>query len=219
MMLSEKKHKGEGWARKSKPPKDDQEKYIPFKYPNLCVLPISHPVSNLGVSDAAQYPSPLGDSDRRRATALVSLGGHDLVVVRAEAHAERGPGIEVVLSGDGSAGALGATNRPVLGEGGSAGDGRLVHLLVGVDIINGSITGDGSLLGHAAAGVVLAVAFHDVVLDERALGPAVHSKVGVTRGLEGSGEVDVPLHVLVVERRSGYDALTGQNQSPSPCRR
>lgn len=104
----------------------------------------------------------------------------------------------MVGSGDRSAGTLGATNRPVLGEGGSAGDGRLVHLLVGVDIVNGAIAGDGSLEGHAAAGVVLAVALHDVVLDERASGPAVHSKVGITRGLEGAGEVDVALYFMTV---------------------
>lgn len=97
----------------------------------------------------------------------------------------------MVSSGDCSAGALGATDGPVLVEGGSSRDGRLVHLLVGIDIIDGSIGVHGSLEGHAAAGVVLAIAFHDVVFDEGASGPAVDSEVSISGGVEGPGEVDI----------------------------
>lgn len=97
----------------------------------------------------------------------------------------------MVSSGDSSAGALGAADGPVLVEGSSSGDGRLVHLLVGIDIVDGSIASHGSLEGHAAAGVVLAIAFHDVVFDEGASGPAVDSKVSISGGVERPGEVDV----------------------------
>ena len=111
--------------------------------------------------------------------------------MRAETHSKRSPSVEVVSSGDCSAGTLGAADGPVLVEGGSSRDGRLVHLLVSVDIVDGSIAGHGSLEGHAAAGVVFAVAFHDVVLDERASGPAVDSEVSISGGAESPGEVDV----------------------------
>lgn len=111
--------------------------------------------------------------------------------MRAETHSKRSPSVEVVSSGDSSAGALGAADGPVLVEGGSSGDGRLVHLLVGIDIVDGSIAGHGSLEGHAAAGVVLAIAFHDVVFDEGASGPAVDSEVSISGGVERPGEVDV----------------------------
>lgn len=111
--------------------------------------------------------------------------------MRAETHSERSPSLEVVGSGDCSAGALGPADGPVLVEGGSSRDGRLVHLLVGVDIVDGSITIHGSLEGHATAGVVFAIAFHDVVFDEGASGPAVDSEVSISGGFERSGEVDV----------------------------
>lgn len=97
----------------------------------------------------------------------------------------------MVSGGDSSARALGATDGPVLVEGSSSRDGRLVHLLVSVDIVDGSIASHGSLEGHAAAGVVFAIAFHDVVFDEGASGPAVDSEVGISGGAERPGEVDV----------------------------
>jgi hypothetical protein len=99
----------------------------------------------------------------------------------------------VVGSSNGSAGALVATDRPVLVESSSAGDGRLVDLGVGVDIVDGSITGNSSLVGHAVSGVVVAVVFQDIVLDEGAGGPAVNSEVSITGGAEGARKVDVAI--------------------------
>ena len=99
----------------------------------------------------------------------------------------------MVGSGDGTAGTLGAADGPVLIEGGGSRNRRLVDLLVCVDVVNRSVTGNSSLESHAAAGVVFAIAFHNVVFHKGASGPAVHSKVRVARGVEGSREVDVSL--------------------------
>lgn len=133
----------------------------------------------------------LGNSDGRRSTALVSLSVDNMVVVGAETHSKVRPSIEVVSSGDSSAAALVPTDRPVLIKGGSSDDRRLVHPLVGVDIVDGSISGHGSLVGHAAAGVVFAVVLHDVIFNQGASGPPVDSKVSISGGVERPGEVDV----------------------------
>lgn len=97
----------------------------------------------------------------------------------------------MVGSGDCSAGTLGPADGPVLVEGSSSRDGRLIHLLVGIDIVDRSIAGHGSLEGHAAAGVVFAIAFHDVIFDEGASGPPIDSEISISRGLERAREVDV----------------------------
>lgn len=67
----------------------------------------------------------------------------------------------------------------------------MVHLLVGVDIVDRSITGHGSLKGHASAGVVVAIVFHDVIFNEGASSPPVDSEVSISRWLERAGKVDV----------------------------
>ena len=143
----------------------------------------------------------LRHSDGRRSATLISFSRHNLVVVGSKTHSERSPGLEVVGSSDSSAGALGTTDGPVLIECSSARDGRLVNLLVGVDVVDGSIAGNSSLQGHAASGVVGAIAFQNVVLDEGAGGPAIDSEVRITRWIEGSREVDVSLYsnMLVID--------------------
>lgn len=62
---------------------------------------------------------------------------------------------------------------------------------MGEDIIDRSITGERSLVGHARAGVVFSEVLQDVVFDERALGPAIQGKIGISGGLEVSSKVDV----------------------------
>jgi len=62
----------------------------------------------------------LGDSDRRRPTALVTLSCYDLVVVCPQVHAQVGPRIEMVRCRDGTASAMRRANRPVLLESGSS---------------------------------------------------------------------------------------------------
>lgn len=136
--------------------------------------------------------SCLGNSDGGRAAALVTLSRDNLVVVGAEVHSMRSPSIEVVGGGHGTAGTLAAADGPVLVEGRSALDGGLVDLLVLIDIVGGTVTGNSTLVGHARARVVGTVVLQDVVLDERASSPAVNGEVSIARRVEGSGEVDVP---------------------------
>lgn len=87
----------------------------------------------------------------------------------------------MVASGDRAGGALGLADRPVLLEGGSTSDGRLVSAGVGADSVDATITGDGSELGDtglaSAAGVVRAVRLDDVVLGLGAVDPAVDGEV------------------------------------------
>jgi hypothetical protein len=71
-------------------------------------------------------------------------------------------------------------------------DRGLVDLLVLIDIVGGTVTGNSTLVGHAGARVVGTVVLKDVVLHERASGPAVNGEVSITRRVKGSGEVDIP---------------------------
>jgi hypothetical protein len=71
-------------------------------------------------------------------------------------------------------------------------DGGLVDLLVLIDIVGGTVTGNSTLVSHAGARVVGTVVLQDVVLDEWASSPAINGKVSITRRIERSGEVDVP---------------------------
>lgn len=92
-----------------------------------------------------------------------------------------GPSVEVVGGGDGAGGTLALPNRPVLGEGGSASDGRLVGAGVSAESVGRAVGGDGAELGHAGrAGVEATVALDDVVLGLRAVDPAVDGEVGTT---------------------------------------
>lgn len=79
----------------------------------------------------------------------------------------------MISSGNSSLRALILTNRPVLGEGRSTLNGRLVNPLTGIDIIGTAVAGDGSLLGCAGGGIVSAEVFDDVEFDEGICGPAV----------------------------------------------
>lgn len=135
----------------------------------------------------------LRNSDGRRTTALVTLSGNNLVVEVAQVHSQLGPSIEVVGSGHSAAGTLALADGPVLVEGRSALDGGLVDLLVLVDVVGSAIAVDGTLVGHARPRVVGTIVLEDVVLDEGASSPAINSKVGITRGVEGAREVDVPV--------------------------
>lgn len=58
--------------------------------------------------------------DGRRASAIVTLSRHDLVVERAEVQTEFGPSIEVVRGRDCAGGSFGSANGPILVEGGGA---------------------------------------------------------------------------------------------------
>lgn len=144
-----------------------------------------------------------------------ALSGEGLVVVLAELEAELGPGVEVALGGNGTAaGALVLAVADVLGEGGGADNGRLVHLGVLPDVVVRAVAVDGADLlalsrASAVAGVLL-----DIVLDERVGGPAVGGdKDGTGLGLGGALEVDLPggtsLPALTDDEVTGVGELDG----------
>lgn len=112
-----------------------------------------------------------------------------MVVEGAHAQPQPRPLVEVVRSRDGAAGALGLAHRDVLVEGRRALDGRLVGARVLVDVVGGAVAGEAALEGAAAVGRVILL---DVVLDQRAGGPAVHcEESGASAGREGAGELYV----------------------------
>lgn len=146
----------------------------------------------------------LGDGDVSGSAALVALDGQDLVVVRAQVQAGLRPGVKVVLDGDGAADAVVAADGPVLVEGGGALDAGLVDALGLVDVVCVAVGGDrGDLGGYfsclsvpfawfivgtcllkltSRAGVVVAEALDNVVLDQGAGRPAVDGDVAVDVG-------------------------------------
>lgn len=144
--------------------------------------------------------------DIRRAAALVTLGGDDLVVVRAEVHALGGPGVEVVLHVDRAADALGGADGPVLLKGLRAVDRGLVGARRDVDVVGAAVGVDGALVLAAAAGVVGAVGVDDVVLDEGVPGPAVDGQVPVAARVERTTIVDGAIIVesAIVPHDSGH---------------
>lgn len=145
--------------------------------------------SRLGVAAAAIVRRG-ANVDSRAAAGEVPLGGNDLVVVSSESEASSGPGVEVVGHVDRATGALALADAPVLVKGSSAVDRGLVDTSRLVDAVGSAIAGEGAHLGSTGRGVVGAKVLDDVVLDERAPGPAVDGKVRVAVGLVGTGVVD-----------------------------
>lgn len=82
-----------------------------------------------------------------------------------QVHPQTSPGLEVIRGGDCAAGSLVLADGPILVEGGRADDRRLVDLLVLIDVVGGSIAGDGALVRHARARIVTAIVLEDVVFD------------------------------------------------------
>lgn len=134
----------------------------------------------------------IGDDDVGGTAAVVSFRRDDLVVEGAESEASCGPRSVVVSGRDGAARAVALTDRPVLVEGCGTLNRRLVHALVEVDIVDGSIGGDGSLVGAARRGIIGAEVFDDVVFNERAGEPPVDGEVAVSVRAVGTGETDRP---------------------------
>lgn len=102
----------------------------------------------------------------------------------------------MVTSGDGASDTLGAANRPVLLEGGCAFNGGSIGASAHVDIVGASITGHLALLGSAAGWVIGAEGFDDVVLNERAPGPAVEREVAVSIRVVCARVLDSPAFVM-----------------------
>lgn len=85
----------------------------------------------------------------------------------------------MVLHGNGTTNTLLSTNGPVLLEGASTIDGRLVGASRDVEVVLTTIGGDASLVLGPAAGVVGAIRFNDIVLNKRVASPAIDSKIAI----------------------------------------
>ena len=142
---------------------------------------------------AAAAAGALAHGDGGRAARLVALGGNNLVVVAAERQARALPGGEVVGHGDGAARPLVDADGPVLVEGRRALDRRLVDALRAVDVVHGSIRCHAAELGRPCRRVVRAKVLNHVVLDQRALSPAVHGQVRVSVGAVRARVGDAPV--------------------------
>jgi hypothetical protein len=94
------------------------------------------------------------DGDGRGSSGEVTLSGDDLVVVVAKVHTLAGPGVEVSLHVDRSAGALVLTNRPVLLKGLSSIDGWLVGTGRLGDLVGRAVSSQGTLVLGLGGGVV-----------------------------------------------------------------
>jgi hypothetical protein len=110
--------------------------------------------------------------------------------VSPKLQAKLGPSIKVVSSSNSTRRTLVLANTPVLVEGSGTRDGRLVCANALVDIVGRAVRGHGAHVLETAAGVVGAVGFEDVVLDEGVLAPAVDGEVGVSLGGITALEID-----------------------------
>ena len=87
-------------------------------------------------------------------------------------------------------GLFGVADRPELFEGGGSVNGGLVNARSLQDIVACAVASDGSLQTSGGRRVVSPVRLNDVVLDERATGPAVDREVAVAVGLVGASVTD-----------------------------
>jgi hypothetical protein len=173
-------------------------------------------------SDENLVLNRLGDSHGGRARAVVALDGKDLVVVVSEVKTSVLPGLEVSTGVDGTAGALVATDRPKLLEGLAVTlDGRSVGTGADVDVVDGTIDVDLTALARAGRGVVGTEALNDVVLDQRAAGPAVDGEVAVAVGLVRARVLDssVTVSIQMLRQRSTLGYLTWQHPCAIPFHR
>lgn len=130
--------------------------------------------------------SPLRNSHGGGARAVVTLNSKNLVIERSKLQANIAPSVEVSTSVDRAAGALVAADRPVLLESAGTLNGGSVGTGAGVDVVDGAIDVDLSLLGGARRGVVGSKVLDDVVLNQGVAGPAVDGEVAVAVGIVGA---------------------------------
>jgi len=109
--------------------------------------------------------------------------------VRAKGKSSRLPRVEVVGGGDTTARALDLADGPELVEGRGALDGGLVYTDGVVNVIGTAIGGNGAKARGPTARVIGSEVLDDVVLDERARGPAVNGEVPIAGGVEGPAVV------------------------------
>jgi len=125
--------------------------------------------------------------DAGRSAALVALCCDDHVVVATQIQSHTSPRVEVGAGGDGSTDALRRTDTPILLEGSCALNGGLVGAGRNEDFVCATVAVHGTFSRCAAARVVSAIAFDNVVLDERVGCPSVDGEVSVTIRAEGAG--------------------------------
>lgn len=104
----------------------------------------------------------------------------------------------MVCSGDGTARTLASTDGPVLLEGSSSLNGRLVCTGGLEDLVCGTVGGDTADFGGGGGGIVGAKVFDDVVFDEGGGSPTIDGEVGVSVGFVGSGVGDGALREELV---------------------
>jgi len=149
------------------------------------------------------------NSDIGRAATEVSLGGDDLVVeLRAQLHPSGGPRVEVVPDRDGPAAPVCLADGPELVERRSADDRGLVYALRLEDLVNGAVGSETALERGTGGRVVSAEVLDDVVLNERALCPAVDGQIAVAVRVVGAAERDRP-------RCAGHPTLSSHEISVS----
>ena len=110
--------------------------------------------------------------------------------MRAQVQAMLGPGIKVRANINTPTAPMVLAHRPVLVERGRPLDAGLVDARALGDGVGAAVLGEGAEVGGARRGVVGAEGFHNVVLDQRVLGPAVDGQVAIARGVEAAREVD-----------------------------
>lgn len=97
----------------------------------------------------------------------------------AKIHAVSAPGIEMVLHVDRSADTLSLANRPILLEGPSAINGRLVGAGRDVDVVVCAVRVERTFVLASTARVVCAIVLNDIVFYEGIASPAIDSKVAI----------------------------------------
>lgn len=88
-------------------------------------------------------------------------------------------------------------HRPILLERSSSGNTWLIGSCSLEDIISSPIRSDRALESGGGGGIVAAVRFNDVVLDQRICCPAVNGEVAVSVGGESAGVGDCAGNLLV----------------------
>lgn len=137
-----------------------------------------------------------GNGDLGRSTALIPLGCHDLIVKSSQLHTQLAPRIEMISSCDRASDSLSTSDTKVLLKGSSSNNRRSIGTCVFVDVVDSSVRSHSPFGGQARRGIVRAVRFDNVVLDQRRFGPAVDREVAVTAGRERSGVFDHPVELL-----------------------
>lgn len=147
----------------------------PSLCPSLCPS-LSLECPPCGYLFAPSWPT---NSNLRRSTALITLSSEDLIVVLSKLLSILGPRVEMVLDCNSASNTLTLPDAPELLECRRAVDAGLVDAGGLQNVVCAAIRGDGTLLLSSRAGVVGAVGFDDVVLDQRVAGPTVEGDVGV----------------------------------------